>query len=185
METFRKFLTTWCTATDNKNRPEHVTFTVVDNKSKAKIGGLTFMAIVPEHARLEIGFVWYGKDYQNTFVNSECNFLLMSYAFEVLGYQRVEWKCDSRNGRSKGAALKLGFTYEGTFRKHMIVKNNYNRDSDYLSMTDTDWSTKKQALQQKLSYTDQDIQQHNQFFTHIKKQVNSSSQSTNARLSKL
>jgi RimJ/RimL family protein N-acetyltransferase len=70
---------------------------------------------------------------------------MLHEAFEVLGYRRVEWKCDSLNERSRRAALRLGFRFEGIFRQHMIVKGR-NRDTAWFAMLDSDWPDVKRRL---------------------------------------
>jgi hypothetical protein len=70
--------------------------------------------------------------------------------FEVLRYGRYEWKCDNRNEPSKRAALRLGFTFEGVFRQHMIVKGE-NRDTAWFSMLDSEWHERKSAFEAWLS----------------------------------
>ncbi|MFN9108895.1 MAG: GNAT family N-acetyltransferase, partial [Bacteroidota bacterium] len=72
------------------------------------------------------------------------------YLFEELNYRRVEWKCDNNNLRSKNAALRLGFQYEGLFRKHLIVKSQ-NRDTAWFAMTDDEWPITKHRLQSYLA----------------------------------
>jgi RimJ/RimL family protein N-acetyltransferase len=71
---------------------------------------------------------------------------MMREAFDELGYRRVEWKCDALNERSRAAALRLGFTFEGVFRKHMIVRGR-SRDSAWFSLLDDEWPAAKQALE--------------------------------------
>jgi RimJ/RimL family protein N-acetyltransferase len=75
---------------------------------------------------------------------------MMREAFDELGYRRVEWKCDALNARSRAAALRLGFTFEGVFRSHMIVRGR-NRDSAWFSLVDTEWSAAKDALERWLT----------------------------------
>src|SRR5690606_4921414 len=75
---------------------------------------------------------------QRTRMASEAVFLVMRRVFEELGYRRLEWKCDSRNERSQAAARRFGFTYEGLFRQHMIVKGR-NRDTAWFSLLDSEW----------------------------------------------
>ena len=70
----------------------------------------------------------------------------MRYAFDGLGYRRFEWKCDALNEPSRQAALRLGFTYEGRFRNHLVTKGR-NRDTDWFSVTDAEWPALKQAFQ--------------------------------------
>jgi RimJ/RimL family protein N-acetyltransferase len=71
---------------------------------------------------------------------------MMREAFDELGYRRVEWKCDALNERSRAAALRLGFTFEGVFRKHMIVRGR-SRDSAWFSFLDDEWPAAKQAIE--------------------------------------
>jgi RimJ/RimL family protein N-acetyltransferase len=96
------------------------------------------MNIAADHGRAELGHIWYDVDVQRSAVTAETAHVLLTYLFDTLGYRRVEWKCDNRNQRSKAAALRLGFRYEGLFRKHMIVKQQ-SRDTAWFAITDTDW----------------------------------------------
>jgi RimJ/RimL family protein N-acetyltransferase len=102
-------------------------------------GGLTsFMRIEPATGQVEVAGVLYGRHLQRTPVSTEATHLLMRWAFDELGYRRFEWKCDSLNEPSRRAAARLGFTYEGRFRHHMITKGR-NRDTDWFSVTDAEW----------------------------------------------
>lgn len=88
--------------------------------------------------------------YLKTRIATEAQFLLMQYVFDELGYRRYEWKCDSLNTPSRKAALRLGFTYEGTFRKAVVYKGR-SRDTDWFSLIDTEWPNIKTQLQTWLS----------------------------------
>ncbi|MGH7759236.1 MAG: GNAT family N-acetyltransferase, partial [Candidatus Dormibacteria bacterium] len=72
--------------------------------------------------------------------------LLMAHVFDDLAYRRYEWKCDALNQASRDAALRLGFTYEGVFRQHMVVKGR-NRDTAWFAITDGEWPQRKARLQ--------------------------------------
>ncbi|KAE8393155.1 acyl-CoA N-acyltransferase [Aspergillus alliaceus] len=96
------------------------------------------MSIVPEHLRCEIGWVLFSPGLQRTTGATEAAFLLLWYVFEELGYRRVEWKCNNLNGGSKRAAVRLGFTFEGVFREHMVVKGE-NRDTAWFSLLRREW----------------------------------------------
>lgn len=113
-------------------------FTVHDRERGRRVGMLSFMNVVPEMRRLEVGHIWYSPEAQRTRVNTEALYLTLRHAFEDLGYRRVEWKCDALNERSRRAALRLGFEFEGTFRKHMVVKDR-NRDTSWYAIVDDDW----------------------------------------------
>ena len=80
------------------------------------------MEIVPDMRVIEVGHVLYSPALQRTPLGTEAQYLLARYVFETLGYRRYEWKCNALNAASRRAALRYGFTYEGTFRQHMIDK---------------------------------------------------------------
>jgi RimJ/RimL family protein N-acetyltransferase/8-oxo-dGTP pyrophosphatase MutT (NUDIX family) len=122
-------------------------FTVLDNQSGQPAGLVSYLNIVPDHRRLEVGHIWYGLAYQRTRVNTEAIYLMLTQAFEQWGYRRVEWKCDALNGRSRRAALRLGFQYEGLFRQHLIVKGR-NRDTTWFAMMDHEWPPIKANMEQ-------------------------------------
>jgi len=124
-------------------------YVVVVKETERLAGRVNFMSVSNEHRRVEIGHVAYGPEYQRTYVNSETNMALLEFAFEQWGARRVEWKCNNLNEKSKAAALRLGFTYEGLFRQHMMVKGQ-NRDSAWFSIIDSEWPQVKAALQTKL-----------------------------------
>ena len=120
-------------------------FIVHQHESGRRVGMASFLNIVPEMRRLELGHIWYTADAQGTQANTEAVYLMLCEAFDRLNYRRVEWKCDALNARSRAAALRLGFTFEGIFRQHMIVKGR-NRDTAWFAMLDSEWPTFKQNL---------------------------------------
>jgi RimJ/RimL family protein N-acetyltransferase len=125
-------------------------FTVVERANGRRVGMCSFMSVSPEMRRIEIGHIWYAPPLHGSGISSEVTWMLLAEAFERLGYRRVEWKCNALNERSRRAALKLGFVFEGIFRQHMIVKRR-NRDTAWFSMVDRDWSAAKAALAQRIS----------------------------------
>jgi len=114
-------------------------FTVSRLADNRKVGMISIMSIVPEMGRVELGHIWYAPEVQRTNVNTEAAFLLLNYLLGELQYRRAEWKCDARNERSRKAALRLGFVFEGVFRQHMIVKGE-NRDTAWFSLLDKEWA---------------------------------------------
>ncbi len=126
--------------------PGHLPFAIVDTARDKVVGSTRYLAIRPEHRSLEIGWTWLGQEWQRTAVNTEAKLLLMSHAFERLGCVRVEFKTDSRNERSQRALLRIGATREGVLRNHMIVQNNYLRDSVYFSVVAAEWPGVKARL---------------------------------------
>lgn len=117
--------------------PGMETFVLVPAGSTAQ-GIASFLRIEPAHGQVEIAGVLYSRALQRTRAATEAVHLTMRYAFDELGYRRFEWKCDSLNEPSRRAADRLGFTYEGRFRHHMVTKGR-NRDTDWFSVTDAEW----------------------------------------------
>ena len=116
-------------------------YAIIDSESRA-LGIFALLAIRPEHRVIEIGHVVYSPGLQRTPLATEAQYLLARYAFETLGYRRYEWKCDALNAASRRAALRYGFTFEGTFRQHMIGKGR-TRDSAWYAMLDSEWPARK------------------------------------------
>lgn len=125
-------------------------FSVVERDTGRRVGMCSFMSIAPEMQRIEIGHIWYAPPLHGSGISVEVAWMLLSEAFERLGYRRVEWKCNALNERSRRAALKLGFFFEGVFRHHMIVKGR-NRDSAWFSMLDIEWPRARAALERRFS----------------------------------
>ena len=122
-----------------------VPFAVVDNRSARAVGLVCFMAIEREHGSVEIGHVTWSPRMKKSVLGTEAIWLLLQCAF-THGYRRVEWKCDSLNLASRRAAERLGFVFEGRFRQK-IVRKGRNRDSDWLSIIDSEWPQCDKVLQ--------------------------------------
>lgn len=140
-------LRVWMEGCANSDDP--LFFSVIERATRRPVGVVSFLAIVPARRSIELGHIWYAPRCQRTDTNTEAVYLLLEAAFE-LGYRRVEWKCDSLNARSRAAALRLGFTFEGTFRKHAIVKGR-NRDTTWFSLLDDEWPRARTALERWLA----------------------------------
>ena len=121
-------------------------FTVHHLESKQRVGMVSFLNIISDMRRLELGHLWYSPDSQRSNVNTEAIYLMLCEAFDRLKYRRVEWKCDSLNEKSRAAALRLGFKFEGLFRQHIIVKGR-NRDTAWYSMLDSEWAAIKKNME--------------------------------------
>ena len=111
---------------------------VVDAATDRAAGVVSYLRIEPEHGCIEIGHIWFGAALQRTAAATEVIYLLARHAFDELGNRRLEWKCDAANARSRRAAERFGFTFEGVFRQHMIVKGR-NRDTAWYSILDGEW----------------------------------------------
>ena len=110
---------------------------VRDNDSGEPCGIVSYLRIEPAAYSIEIGHIWHAVPHQRGRSNTEAVFLLLNNAF-TLGYRRLEWKCNALNQRSRRAALRLGFAFEGIFRQHTVFKQK-NRDTAWFAMLDTDW----------------------------------------------
>ena len=122
-------------------------FTILGAKAGAAVGYCSLLRIEPAHRVIEVGHILFLPCLQRTVGATESMYLLARYVFEELGYRRYEWKCDTLNAPSRSAALRLGFTFEGIFRQHMIVKGK-NRDTAWYSMLDTEWEDRKRAFEE-------------------------------------
>jgi RimJ/RimL family protein N-acetyltransferase len=127
-----------------------ITYAVRRLSDDALVGSTSYLAIAPEHAKVEIGATWYQPSAQATAVNPEAKYLLLSNAFAA-NYNRVELKTDARNARSRAAMKKMGATEEGTLRGHMWMPQGYFRDSVYFSILASEWSQVKAKLEARLA----------------------------------
>jgi RimJ/RimL family protein N-acetyltransferase len=140
-------------------------FVIVDTTSGRAVGQAAYLRAEPVHKVIEVGHIIFTSKLQRTAGATEAMFLMAQHVFD-LGYRRYEWKCNAMNAPSVRAAQRLGFTFEGIFRQHMIVKGR-NRDTAWFSMLDTEWPKRKanferwldpdnfdQHGRQKLSLTD-------------------------------
>jgi RimJ/RimL family protein N-acetyltransferase len=130
--------------------PGRTYFACVDRASGRANGFLAYMRDEAAHRSVEIGDVLFGAGLQRTPAASEAVYLMLRHAFETMGYRRVEWKCDTRNAPSYRAAERFGFTFEGVFRQHMIIRGQ-SRDSAWFSMLDHEWPARRAGFDRWLS----------------------------------
>jgi len=109
-------------------------------------GWASYMRMEPAHGVIEVGSILYSPSLQRTVAATEAMYMMASHVFDHLGYRRYEWKCNALNLPSRRAAERLGFTFEGIFRQHMVVKGR-SRDSAWYSMLDHEWPTRKRAFE--------------------------------------
>jgi len=121
-------------------------FAAIDNSTGKAVGYQSLMRIDPTHRVVEVGGIMYTPEMQGTIGSTEAQYLFARHVFDDLGYRRYEWKCNDLNAPSKRAALRLGFSFEGVFRQHMIVKSR-NRDTAWFSMLDTEWPARRAAFE--------------------------------------
>jgi len=144
-------LRTWAeTALRAREAGTEMPFATVEAATGRPIGSSRYMNIVLEHRRLEIGWTWLAPPWQRTGANREAKLLMLTHAFEVLGCRRVEFKTDSTNEASRTALLGIGATFEGIFRKHMVMPGDGVRHSAWYSVVDDEWPAVKARLEESL-----------------------------------
>ncbi|EPX83802.1 Acetyltransferase, including N-acetylase of ribosomal protein [Rubellimicrobium thermophilum DSM 16684] len=136
----------WRAWADSVAGGEDPFFYAIRDRQTGRAGGVaSFLRIVPDHGTIEIGHINLSPALQQTRAATEALCLMMRWAFEA-GYRRIEWKCDALNLPSRRAAQRLGLSYEGTFRQHLIVKGR-NRDTAWFAATDRDWPGLRSAFE--------------------------------------
>jgi len=121
-------------------------YAIVDRASGRALGQASYLRMDPPNGVIEIGHIWLGAPLQRTAGATEAIHLLARHAFDDLGNRRLEWKCDAANARSRAAAERFGFTFEGVFRQHQIVKGR-NRDTAWFSILDGEWPSIRAAFE--------------------------------------
>lgn len=121
-------------------------FALIDAKTNLAAGHAAYMRIEPRHRCIEVGSILFAPSFQRTVAATEAMYLMARHVFEDLRYRRYEWKCNALNAPSMRAAVRLGFTFEGVFRQHMIVKGR-NRDTAWFAMVDHEWPARKAVFE--------------------------------------
>jgi RimJ/RimL family protein N-acetyltransferase len=139
------------TALKAKNEGKEYPFIVYDKTTGQYAGSTRFYDIQPSLETLQLGYTWYGEKFRGTKLNKHCKFLLLQFAFEDLGMQRVEFRADARNERSIAAMKSLGCKVDGILRSNMPLEDGTRRDSIILSILKNEWEQEVKAhLQAKL-----------------------------------
>ncbi|MFH1475233.1 MAG: GNAT family protein [Chloroflexota bacterium] len=128
-----------------------VPFATIDAATGRVLGSTRFMSIAPAHRRLEIGWTWLTPAAHGTGANTEAKLLMLEHAFERLAAMRVEFKTDARNVRSRAALAGIGGTFEGVFRRHLLMASGRVRDSAWYAVTDEDWPGVRDRLRARLA----------------------------------
>lgn len=123
---------------------------VVETATAAVMGQAGFIRVDAEHRSAELAYVLFLPAMQRSRGGTEAFYLLLRYAFDILGVKRLEWRCDSRNARSEQAALRLGFSREGLMRQHMVVKGE-SRDTLVFSLLRAEWRSLRPVFEEWLS----------------------------------
>ena len=150
-ETFRLLVAGMAASTDP------FALAIIDKASGEAVGHATYMRIEPAQRVVEVGNILYTPVLQRSVAGTEAMYLMARHAFEELGYRRYEWKCNALNAPSRRAAERYGFTYEGTFRNHMIVKGR-SRDTAWFSITEEEWPARRRSFESWLDPANFDLQ---------------------------
>ncbi len=147
-EGLKKYITQ---AVEARQTCKEYPFIVYDKINQSYAGSTRFYDIQLAYHTVQLGYTWYGKKFQGTGLNKHCKFLLFTFAFEQMGFERVELRADNRNTRSKAAMQSIGCTVEGVLRRHMPAPEGGRRDSIVLSILDDEWKDSvKEMLKGKL-----------------------------------
>lgn len=139
-EAFKGFLTEKCLGSDP------LFYTIIDLASGRAVGMASYLRIDPPNGVIEVGHINYSPALQRTPAATEVMYLMMRQVFDGWGYRRYEWKCNDLNERSKRAAGRLGFTFEGVFRQAAVSKGR-NRDTAWFSILDSEWQAARAAFE--------------------------------------
>ncbi len=129
-----------------QSAPGSVFLALIPVATSRAAGWASFMRMEPAHGVIEVGNIMLSPSLQRTTAATEAMYLMASHVFDHLGYRRYEWKCNANNLKSRRAAERLGFTFEGFFRQHMVAKGR-NRDTAWYSMLDSEWPVRKRAFE--------------------------------------
>jgi N-acetyltransferase len=126
-------------AIEARNQEKEYPFIVYDKVRKKFAGCTRFYDIQIDYKYLQLGYTWYGKEFQGTYVNKNCKLLLLEFTFEKLGMERIEFRADNRNEKSKQAMKSIGCVIEGVFRNHLPTSEGGRRESIVLSIIKEEW----------------------------------------------
>jgi RimJ/RimL family protein N-acetyltransferase len=130
---------------EKQSASDRIFYAIIPAATGTVAGYASFMRMDPAHGVIEVGNIMLSPALQRTTAATEAMYLMARHVFD-LGYRRYEWKCNAENLPSRRAAARLGFTYEGIFRQHMVIKGR-NRDTAWFSMLDHEWPARKAAFE--------------------------------------
>lgn len=126
-------------ALEARSNSKEYPFVVFDKRTQEFAGSTRFYDIQIANKVLQLGYTWYGKKFQGTGLNKHCKFLLLSFAFEILEMERVEFRADNNNARSIAAMKSIGCKVDGVLRSNMPTPDGGRRDSIVLSILKAEW----------------------------------------------
>jgi RimJ/RimL family protein N-acetyltransferase len=127
-------------------QPNRLFYAVCDRETGEAVGKATYLDIQPTSRVIEIGGIWFAPKFARTRGATEALFLMLAHAMDDLGYRRMQWRCNALNEKSRAAARRLGYQFEGIWYNHMIVKGR-NRDTAWYSILDTEWPAIRSTVQ--------------------------------------
>jgi N-acetyltransferase len=126
-------------ALDGRTKGLEYPFIVFDKRTQQYAGSTRFYDIQMQNQSMQLGYTWYGKAFQATGLNKNCKSLLLQFAFETVGLERVEFRADNNNERSKAAMRSIGCVEEGVLRSHVATFTGARRNSIVLSILKSEW----------------------------------------------
>ena len=143
------------TAVETRHLKSAYPFIVFDKLQNKYVGSTRFYDIQLNNSSTQFGYTWYSESTWGTGLNEHCKLLLLSFAFETIGFERVEFRADNRNKRSIAAMQKIGCTVEGILRNHLPTSDGTRRDSIVLSMLKEEWPRIKAGFLARIKMLDQ------------------------------
>lgn len=138
-------------AEENRNEQKEYPFIVFDKKTNQYAGSTRFYDILPNFQTLQLGYTWYGEQFQGTGLNKNCKYLLLEFAFEKWKMERVEFRADNENVKSIAAMKSIGCKVDGILRCNMPKREGGRRDSIVLSILKSEWENEvKETLRRKI-----------------------------------
>lgn len=133
-------------ALEQQRRSTSIPFIIYDKRANKYAGCTRYMNINPKNKVLEIGSTWIGREFQGSGLNSQMKLLMLDHAFNDMGFEKVEFRIDERNLRSRKAVEKLGGILEGVLRKNVYLLNGFKRNTCCYGILKEEWESKKQAI---------------------------------------
>jgi RimJ/RimL family protein N-acetyltransferase len=149
---FEQYMATAVEARQLKSAYPFIVFDKIQNKY---VGSTRFYDIQLNNSSTQFGYTWYSESTWGTGLNEHCKFLLLQFAFETIGFERIEFRADNRNKRSIAAMQKIGCTVEGILRNHLPTSDGIRRDSIVLSMLKNEWPKIKEGFLARIKMLDQ------------------------------
>ena len=143
------------TAVEARQLKSAYPFIVYDKLQNKYVGSTRFYDIQLNNSTTQFGYTWYSESTWGTGLNEHCKFLLLQFAFETIGFERIEFRADNRNKRSIAAMQKIGCTVEGILRNHLPTSDGTRRDSIVLSMLKNEWPKIKEGFLARIKMLDQ------------------------------